>query len=205
MDGDHSDALQIALTELARGLIQGKQMYCGGTTGAEQREGVKASLAAVLAFLHGFPEVAELDLDLPLGVLGRALVGLDRGYVEPLLERTPPDTRPERIDLNLLRGYSAAAAEILRPSLGLDEACKKVAKRLKDAGFRLPSDRAGGRAITAKTINGWRRKARNGSGDSSLWLLYKKATAADNILDASAAAEELLGMLARWRPPNSAL
>jgi hypothetical protein len=130
-----------------------------------EREGAKAALEAILAFLQSVRTFELVMGDAPLRSLLRALEGLERGAVEPMLQ--PKNLAGSRMSPRsmLVRGHAAAIAELTRRSgHPLPKSCDLVADRLHVAGYHLTAD--GRRAIAGPTIRGWRRRVlTSGDGD----------------------------------------
>lgn len=194
-------AIKPALATLGEELFEARQLYDRTLDdGSNGRPGAAASLAAVLTFLRALPGVRELGLDLPLGMLARALVDLDRGAVEPILRAAATGSRPVRVDVELLRSYAAAAAELLcQGGIKRSEACEQVATRLDSEGFRRD---AKGNRITAATVLAWRKAAREAAASDPVRIRYEKIIRPENVIDPKRAAEEVLVMLAPYRPPS---
>jgi hypothetical protein len=123
-----------------------------------EREAAKAALEAVLIFLQSVRTFELAGGDAPLRALLRALEGLDRGAVEPMLRSKTLAGSRMSLNLMVVRGHAAAIAELTRRSgHRLPDACELVAGRLHRAGYRLFADSK--RAITAETVQNWRRQA----------------------------------------------
>ena len=106
------------------------------------------------------PAVDRLGLLFPLNDLLEALYSLDVGTAEPPLQPVKLKHRPPAPRWALFRGYAAAASELLiRNGAAASGADYWVAKRLSRAGYRKPGRSADAR-ITAITIKGWRKEAR---------------------------------------------
>ncbi len=83
-----------------------------------------------------------MDLHAPLTALLRGLWSLDRGTIEPMLEKKKPRGRPPSIDSLLFRGDVAAVVDlVMRSGQTLPAACKSVSERIQRAGYRLPGRR----------------------------------------------------------------
>ena len=110
-------------------------------------------------------EVDGEGLVAPLNDLVFALFSLDFGVVDPPLQPRKLQHRPSNPRWALLRGRAAAASELLirngAPALATDA---WVAKRLSREGYQKPGKSTNPR-ITAATIKGWRKAAREGRRD----------------------------------------
>jgi hypothetical protein len=156
---DEAAALDM-LPLLIRAACRSSVLYEGG----REREGAKAALEAVLGFLQSIRSFELAGGDAPLRALLRALEGLDRGAVEPMLR--PQNLAGSRMSPRsmLVRGHGTAIAELMRRSgHPLPKSCGFVADRLHAAGYRRTAEDRG--FITGPTVQGWRRRvltSRNG-------------------------------------------
>jgi hypothetical protein len=150
-----SAAVRDLLPVLIRAGYRASALYEAG----RERDGAKAALEAVLIVLQSVRSFTLLGADVPLRALLRALNGLDRGAVEPMLR--PMNLTGSRRSLRdiLVRGHAAAIAELMRRSGHfLPKSCDLVARRLHAAGYRRTAeDRS---FITGLTVYGWRRSIR---------------------------------------------
>jgi hypothetical protein len=98
----------------------------------------------------------------PLDALLVSLCSLDLGTAEPPLQPVKLNHRPPDPSWAYFRGGAAAASEqLIRHGARASEADAWVAKRLSRAGYHKPG-RSPDTRITAVTVKGWRKEAREG-------------------------------------------
>jgi hypothetical protein len=101
----------------------------------------------------------------PVNDLVLSLFSLDYGIADPPLQPRKLNHRPPSLRWTLFRGRAAAASELLiREGATAPDADSWVAKRLSKEGYQKPGKSADPR-ITAATIKGWRKAAREGRPD----------------------------------------
>jgi hypothetical protein len=108
------------------------------------------------------PAVGREDLLSPVIDLIESLFILDYGVADPRLQPRKLDHRPPDPRWAFFRGEAAAASELLISRGTTTSAADAwVAKRLSGSGYQKPGKNADPR-ITAATIKGWRKEAREG-------------------------------------------
>jgi hypothetical protein len=138
----------------------------------DPRQGAKAALSAVLAYLESFPGAWSLT---PLTNLLRDLDSLDRGSAPRMLKPRKPRGRPVALHVLLSRGCAAGIAEALhRDGDPLCAACEFVATELDAAGVRL-AGRSDRNRITGKTVRAWRRQALERESDDPMREIFDAA------------------------------
>jgi hypothetical protein len=112
------------------------------------------ALASVIEFLHADRAVMDSGITNPLAVILNALH--DRRYCgKPALffDRPVSGGRPTDQTFDAVKAAAAMGVEVLRPfRITRSVAGKFVAEQAHGLGFRQPN----GRAITGKTVLGWR-------------------------------------------------
>lgn len=141
--------------------------------GGREREAAKAALEAVLTFLQSVRTFEMAGGDAPLRALLRALEGLDRGAVEPMLRSTTLTGSRMSLHAMVVRGHAAAIAELTRESgHTLSDSCELVAGRLHHAGYRLSAD--SNREITGETVQYWRRQVLESEPTDSIREVFER-------------------------------
>jgi hypothetical protein len=154
----------------------------------EQKRELWAHVIRMLIFLADKfePALTQDGLLAPAYDLCMALYSLDFGVAEPPLQPRHLKHRAPTPRLALFRGYAAAASQLLigggtRASV----ADAIVAKRLGKIGYQKAAI-SGDRTITAFTIKGWRKEAREGRPASLMRAAF------DSWLDKDSSLENLM-------------
>jgi hypothetical protein len=140
------------------------------------------------------PSVDDENLLTPLNELIFSLYCLDYGTADPPLQPVKQTYRSQAPRWAQFRGWAAAASELLiRNGATAPEADASVAKRLNSEGYQKPAYR-GDTRITAATINGWRKAAREGRPGELMRAAFH------TWLDNNGPREELLRLVAPAYP-----
>lgn len=138
-----------------------------------QRLAMVAALEAATGVLRGVDEFARDHLDAPLTELQKALLNLDHNRVAAILEPTRHDKVQADKSAAMMKGRAAAALQLLLDA-GENHAAELVAGALTTAGISKPKGGTGDSArITAATVKGWRKDAREGSADAPIRVRYE--------------------------------
>jgi hypothetical protein len=120
-----------------------------------------------------FEAFGKEELLLPLENLLWALHSLEWGFVELPLAPRKVEHRHRSLTAAALRAHAAAASEaLLRVGFSPSRADIAVADQLAKLGYRRSSI-GGDRTITASTIKGWRKEAREGDADEPMRTFYE--------------------------------
>jgi hypothetical protein len=151
------------LSDLVAQLRVSKAEYANTHDPIKQRTVWIDVLDCIMRTILEIPAVAHEGLLTPLAHLSTSLVDLRFGTADPALQPYRPAHRPPNPGRVRFRAHAAAASELLkRNGATAGDADTWVAKRLSSLGYRQPGSR-GDTRITAVTIKGWRKAAREGS------------------------------------------
>ena len=141
------------LDSLRAGLVEANRLFQAGDNGG--REGAIHGVELVLKFLMQIPEIGDQGLTAPLGVLQDALMNLDDGRTQPMLQavRKTGRARVGAIRDSHVGAVAFTVSRLQGAGMSREEAFKAVAKALNRAGV-APS-RGRNSAFTPRTIRGW--------------------------------------------------
>jgi hypothetical protein len=122
--------------------------------GDDGRHGAISALGACWSFIMLFRKPLEEDLHVPIMRLQDALVGLEQGRREPMLEPVRRRGRaPSGQAYAGMKGYAAATVQLLlQADLARGDALGAVARQLRELGVR--PERGSG-TVTATTVRNW--------------------------------------------------
>ena len=145
--------IEAAFNNLYAGLVEAKKLFDSGNSG---REGAIHAIESVLKFLEGSTVVRSHGLHAPLVALFDALMNLNDGVVQPILQTVPHSGRGRAGAVrDSIKGAVAFTVDRLcATGLPVTSARKLVARTLKEVG--LVAGRGRYAAVTERTIRGWR-------------------------------------------------
>jgi hypothetical protein len=183
-----------AFAELIRGLAEDRHLYNLAAKAAHaqqpnaapaqqlkavarfRRQFATSALRHVVRFLNDSetlnrcPDILRWGLDVHLRELLEALLELEDGRAPEML-RAKPGKGSSRVE-SAFKGKVAAMAEMLRRAgEAPKQADDKMAKELREAGYKTP--RADG-SITGPTVRAWRKEARERAADDPLRVEYEQ-------------------------------
>jgi hypothetical protein len=193
-------ALLIRIDEKLR---RAKSVYDQARRPEDRRLALGFMITALMDLVDSIESWRNDDLSAPLRELLTAFLSLEHGAIEPLLRSQRKGGRPPLVRDRLIRGHAAAASEmLLRAGWKESAADRWVAERLSRDGYiKGPSEREDIALITATTICGWRKEARERPTDDALRAMYELWLDAPYSDDAEKAAGRIIEHLRRRFPP----
>ena len=146
-------AIEGAFNELYAGLVEAKRVFETGDNG--RREGAIHAIESVLKFLERSTVVRLHGLHAPLVALFDALMNLDDGVIQPILQRVPHSgrSRASAIRESIKGAVAFTVDRLCSTGLPVARARKLVSRTLKEVG--LAPERGKNPALTERTIRGW--------------------------------------------------
>jgi hypothetical protein len=141
------------LDSLRDGLVEANRLYQAGKNGG--REGAIHGVESVLKFLVQIPQIGDQGLTAPLAALHDALMNLDDGRTQPMLQaaRKSGRARVGAIRDSHMGAVAFTVSRLQGAGMSPEEALATVAKALNRAGV-APS-RGRNPVFTLRTIRGW--------------------------------------------------
>jgi hypothetical protein len=199
-DNSPAQALAAVIEEKLR---RGKSWYDKARRPDDQRAALGFMIAATIDLINSIEPWRREKLGDPLRDLLAAFMSLEIGTVEPLLRHEPRRGNRSSVSEKLVHAYAAAAsAMLMRGGWSEGDADQWVAKRLSKAGYlKGSSARADTNSITAATVDGWRKAAREAAADDPLRMTYEQWLGEPHNADAERDAGFIIDRLCeRFRP-----